>query len=67
MMIHVRFAPDGTVTEISERPEGATPQAWFDHLTRAAGTSFQALSGGRGIFRIADADLEAIKSSAAAS
>ncbi len=62
-MIHVRFAPNGAVTEISERPECSTPQDWFDHLTRTAGTSFQALSGGRGIFRIPDADLEATKAS----
>jgi hypothetical protein len=65
MMIHVRFAPNGAVTEISERPDGATPQDWFDHLTRVAGTTFQALSGGRGLFRIPDADVEAIKASAA--
>jgi hypothetical protein len=65
MMIHVRFAPNGAVTEIGDRPEGTTPQDWFDHLTRTAGTCFQALSGGRGIFRIPDADVPAIKSSVA--
>ena len=26
VMIHVRFAPDGTVTEIGERPAGCTAQ-----------------------------------------
>jgi len=29
VMIHVRFAPNGTVIEISERPPGVSPQDWF--------------------------------------
>lgn len=51
-MIHVRFAPDGTVTEIGARPAGVTAQQWFNRLTEQAGTHYAALSGGRGLFRL---------------
>jgi hypothetical protein len=51
--IHVRFSPDGTVAEIGARPAGATPQEWFDTLSANCGGSFRAMSGGRGIFRVA--------------
>ncbi len=27
IILHARFAPNGTVVEIGERPEGLTPQA----------------------------------------
>jgi hypothetical protein len=60
-LIHVRFSPDGSVAEIGERPAGAKLQEWFDHLSHAAGNSYQALSGGRGLFRVANGDLDAIK------
>lgn len=50
--IHVRFAPNGTVTQIGECPAAVPPQAWFDKLTTIAGDRFQALSGGRGVFFI---------------
>jgi hypothetical protein len=62
VMIHVRFAPDAQVTEIGERPAALPPQAWFDLLTEKAGTHFQALSGGRGLFRLPAATLASIKS-----
>jgi hypothetical protein len=61
MMIHVRFAPDGTVTEISERPGWASPQAWFNALTDKAGTAYQPLSGGRGVFRVNREDVDTWK------
>jgi hypothetical protein len=50
VMIHVRFAPNGTVIEISERPPGVSPQDWFNTLSDKAGMEYQALSGGRGVF-----------------
>lgn len=58
-MIHVRFSPDSTVTDIGDRPADLTPQEWFDHLSRA-GANYEALSGGRGLFRLANGDLEAL-------
>jgi len=61
VMIHVRFSPDGAVVEISQRPGTATPQGWFDYLTERVGESFQPLSGGRGIFRVAPAAVESFR------
>jgi hypothetical protein len=66
-MIHVRFSPDGTVVEIGERPAGATPQAWFNCLSEKAGTSYQPLSGGRGVFRVAREELDGWKAALATS
>ena len=63
VMIHVRFAPDGLVTEISERPVTTTAQSWFNYLTQKVGESFQPLSGGRGIFRVARSDVDSFKAS----
>ncbi|MGE0113760.1 MAG: hypothetical protein AB7T07_02585 [Steroidobacteraceae bacterium] len=62
VMIHVRFAPNGTVTEISERPNSANPQAWFNYLTGLVGEAYQPLSGGRGIFRVDKTALDGFKS-----
>jgi hypothetical protein len=64
-LIHVRFSPDGTVTEIGARPQGVDAQLWFNHLTRTAGNAYQALSGGRGVFRVAPQDLDGIKAALA--
>lgn len=61
VMIHVRFSADGTVTEISERPAATGPQDWYNRLSDKAGTSYQALSGGRGVFRLDRTELDAIK------
>ncbi|MGO9675427.1 MAG: hypothetical protein ACLPSF_14880 [Methylocella sp.] len=64
-LIHVRFAPDGTVTEISERPAVLGAQQWFDKLSSgAAGSSFQSLSGGRGVFRLTPDEIAAAKATA---
>jgi hypothetical protein len=60
-LIHVRFSPDGTVVEISERPPGLTPQDWFNRLSLEAGDHYQTLSGGRGVFRLARSDVETLK------
>ena len=64
VLIHVRFYPDGSVSEIAERPAGLAPQQWFNKLTSAAGASFEALSGGRGIFRLSPEEVTALKSTA---
>lgn len=53
VMIHVRFAADGAVTEISGRPAALSAQDWFNRLSNAAGDAYSALSGGRGLFRLA--------------
>jgi hypothetical protein len=66
VMIHARFAPNGTVVEISERPALLSPQDWFDWLSNNAGDVYQALAGGRGVFRIPRDKLEAFKSASAA-
>jgi hypothetical protein len=64
IMIHVRFAPDGTVTEIGERPSGCTAQQWFDFLTRQSGLSYLTLSGGRAVFRGAPEAIAALREQA---
>jgi hypothetical protein len=61
ILIHVRFNNDGSVLEIAERPAGLTPQQWFARLTEKAGNAFQALTGGRGVFRITSDDVAALK------
>lgn len=65
VMIHVRFSPDGSVMEIGERPASLAPQDWFNLLSDKVGTSFQPLSGGRGLFRLPRTDVDAIKASTA--
>lgn len=62
-LIHVRFAPNGSVTEIGERPLSTTAQSWFDRLTERAGDSFSALSGGRGLFRLPREKVDELKAS----
>jgi hypothetical protein len=62
IIIHVRFAPDGTVTEIGERPASLTAQQWHDRLAEKAGIAFEALSGGRGMFRLSPDQVESFKS-----
>ncbi len=64
VIIHVRFAPDGSVTEIGERPPSLSAQKWFDNLTEKLGTEFEALSGGRGVFRLNSDELEALRAAA---
>ncbi len=63
-MIHVRFSPDGSVTEIGERPPGLSAQAWFNRLCDKAGTAYQPLTGGRGVFRVARDEVDALKAAA---
>lgn len=66
-LIHVRFGSNGGVVEISERPAPFSPQEWFDWLSNNVTDEYQALSGGRGIFRIAKEKLEELRKSIAAS
>ncbi len=67
VMIHLRFAANGSVVEISERPNGLTPQEWFNLLSDNAGDCYQAFSGGRGVFRVPPEKLEALKAQSTAS
>ncbi|HEY9214382.1 MAG TPA: hypothetical protein VIQ29_16215 [Ancylobacter sp.] len=61
VLIHVRFAPNGTVVEIGERPQALSPQEWFNDLSDRVGSTYQVFSGGRGVFRLARGALDAIK------
>jgi hypothetical protein len=67
VIIHARFAPNGTVVEISERPAGLSPHDWFNYLSDKAGTAYQALSGGRGVFRLTRSEVDALKAATAPS
>ena len=65
VLIHVQFSPDGTVTDIGERPQTAAPQSWFNQLAVRFGEAYQPLSGGRGLFRLARSEVDALKTSLA--
>lgn len=59
--IYARFAPDGSVVEISERPEELTPQQWFNFLSNRAGNVYEAFAGGRAAFRLARSEVDALR------
>lgn len=61
VIIHARFAPNGTVVEISERPAALTPQDWFNFLSEKVGGVYQTLAGGRGVFRLSRDEVDALK------
>jgi len=61
VLIHARFTPNGAVVEISERPAALSPQQWFNYLSDRAGNAYQALAGGRGVFRLTRAVVDALK------
>jgi len=65
-MIHLRFFPDGTVAEIGERPSEVKPHDWFKYLSRHTRNAYQALSGGRGLFRLPRTEVDALKAACAA-
>ncbi len=67
VIIHARFAPNGAVVEIGERPATLTPQDWFYFLLGKAGNAYQALSGGRGVFRLTRDVVDALKAEGAPS
>ena len=60
-MIHLRFNPNGSVIEIGERPSGVDAQTWFNYLSRHTLNCYQALSGGRGFFRLPRQEVDALK------
>lgn len=66
VMLHVRFSPDGGVSEIGERPAPHSAQAWFDWIGLNAPDAYQALSGGRGVFRVSREKLEELRAGIAA-
>ena len=66
VLVHMRFAPNGVVVEIGERPRGLTPHEWFNYLSEKAGDAYQAFSGGRGVFRLGKDRLEELKAASAA-
>ncbi len=61
VIIHVRFAPNGTVVEIGERPKAISPQEWFFSLSDKAANAYQPLAGGRGVFRLTRDEVETFK------
>ena len=65
VMIHVRFALDGSVAAIGERPSALSDQDWFNLLASSTTDSYETLSGGRALFRLPKQQVEQIKSSAA--
>lgn len=66
VIIHARFATNGSIAEIGERPAGLTPQEWFDFLSdKVGGETYQALMGGRGIFRLTKEQVDALKAEVA--
>ncbi len=64
-LIHVSFNPDGTVALIGERPDGVAAQAWFKHLSQNTCNRYQALAGGRGLFRMPRPEVDSLKVSCA--
>jgi hypothetical protein len=65
VLVHVRFAPNGTVVEISERPAPLSPQEWFNFLSDKAANAYQALAGGRGVFRLTRTVVDVLKAESA--
>lgn len=65
VIIHARFAANGQVVEISERPAALTPQEWFNFLSDAAGNAYQTFAGARGVFRLSRSDVTAFQAAAA--
>lgn len=63
-IIHVRFAPNGAVTDIGARPASLPPQQWFDFLYRRRVSSYQTYAGGRGVFRLSSGEVEALAAEA---
>nr|WP_036014880.1 hypothetical protein [Bradyrhizobium yuanmingense] len=61
IVIHVRFAPNGRVIQISERPAKLTPDQWFDVLNTHASSAYRPLTRGRGIFRLSRTAVDVFK------
>ena len=65
IVLNGRFAPNGTVVELSERPASLTTQEWFNFLSDRASESYRTLSGARIVFRLTRERLDALKREAA--
>jgi len=65
-LVHLRFNPNGTVSEIGERPPGIDAQSWFNYLSRHTLNCYQALSGGRGLFRLPRQQIDDLKAACVA-
>ncbi|MGY3238017.1 hypothetical protein ACVWZ4_001325 [Bradyrhizobium sp. USDA 4472] len=52
IIIHLRFAPNGRVIQINERPAKLSPNQWFDVLNTRDASAYRPLSRGRGVFRL---------------
>jgi hypothetical protein len=61
VLIHVRFASDGSVLEIGERPTEVTVQEWFNRLSHLTSNRYETLSGGRAVFRMQRTELDSLK------
>nr|WP_083992235.1 hypothetical protein [Bradyrhizobium embrapense] len=61
VIIHLRFAPNGKVIQISERLAKLTPNQWFEVLNARASSAYRPLARGRGIFRLSRTTVEAFK------
>jgi hypothetical protein len=66
IVIHARYAVDGTCLEIGERPAAISPQQWYAFLYEKVGQTAQPLAGGRLIFRVPAAELANLQAAAAA-
>lgn len=65
VVLNGRFAPNGTVVEMSERPASLTIQEWFNFLSDKAADSYRTLAGARIVFRLTRERLDALKLEAA--
>jgi len=66
IVIHARYMADGSIAEISERPEALSSQQWFNFLCKQVPNAAHALAGGRIIFRVPAGDLDSLKAAATA-
>ncbi|MCK1623398.1 hypothetical protein IVA98_09285 [Bradyrhizobium sp. 160] len=64
IIIHVRFAPNGRVIQISECPPRLTPDQWFDVLKARADSAYRSRPRGRGVFRLTRAAVDTFKQQA---
>jgi len=61
VVVHGRFAPNGTVMELGERPTGLTPQEWFNFLSVNASDAYKTLAGSRITFTLTRGRLDTLK------
>lgn len=61
VVLHGKFAPNGAVVELAERPAGLTPQQWFNFLSVQAADAYQTFAGGRIVFTLTRERLDTLK------